>query len=86
MMKELKMMNIFIFSESLSQSGTHSETLDLKATKGGQHEFSPFTSSYEYKDIKNDQIVIDRDHPEAPQVPAYFLEVLDPTDPNSMLP
>jgi len=80
-----------IYLDSLSHGDTHSATLNLKATKGGQHEFPPFTSTYEYEDIKNNTVVIDPSQSlerssEAPQAPAYFLEVLDPTDPNSMLP
>jgi hypothetical protein len=75
-----------IYLESLSQGATHSETLNLKAKKGGQHEFSPFTSTYEYEDIQNNKVEIGPAHSDAPQAPAYFLEVLDPTDPNSMLP
>ena len=75
-----------IYLDSLSHGDTHSATLNLKATKGGQHEFSPFTSTYEYEDIKSNKVEIDPSHSDAPQAPAYFLEVLDPTDPNSMLP
>jgi len=75
-----------IYLESLSQGATHSETLILKATKGGQHEFSPFTATYEYEDIKDNKVEIDKDHDDTPQAQAHFLEVLDPTDPDSMLP
>ena len=63
-----------------------SQAVTLKANEAGLREFPQGAITYNYTDAKGEEVQVSPDSEGAGPLPSLYLEVIDPEDPDSLLP